>query len=97
VNLLTVVAVLKAKPGKEKDLRDALLAVVGPTRGEAGCKQYDLHESTDNPGEFVFYENWTDREALNEHSRSPHIETLRARVKDVLAEPADIRTYTRLA
>jgi len=41
-------AILKAKCGKEEELKQALLDVVKPSRNEAGCVQYTLHESSDN-------------------------------------------------
>ncbi len=96
MNLLTVVAVLKAKPGKEDALRETLLGLVDPTRAEAGCVQYDLHESTEKKGEFVFFEKWVSREALDEHLAKPYLEALRARGDELFSEPPDIRTYSRL-
>ena len=36
---LNVVAVLKAKPGSESALRDALTSLVEPTRAEPGCSE----------------------------------------------------------
>ena len=95
--LLTVVAELIAKPGKEDSLREALLACVEPTRAETACVQYDLHESTDAPGHFVFYENWTSKAALDEHLQTPHLKNLGVQLPDLLAEPARILTFTRIA
>ena len=61
---LIVVALMRAQPGKEDVLRQALLALVDPTRTEDGCIQYDLHEENQQPGHFVFFERWTSKEAL---------------------------------
>lgn len=55
---VTEIAFHRAKPGKERALREALLAVRGPTLKEKGCINYDLHESPSLPGVFVFLENW---------------------------------------
>jgi quinol monooxygenase YgiN len=95
--LLTVVAELNAKPGKEDALREALLACIEPTRAETGCVQYDLHDSTDTPGRFVFYENWVSREALDEHLQTPHLKKLGSLSADLLSEDPRILTYTRIA
>ena len=54
---VTVIAYHQAKPVKEAALRQALLAVCGPTRAEKGCLNYDLHVSPDDPGLLVFHEN----------------------------------------
>jgi quinol monooxygenase YgiN len=96
-SLLTVVAELNAAPGKEADLREALLGLIAPTRAEEGCVQYDLHESTDAPGQFVFFENWVSREHLDRHLASPHLEALKPRFGDLLTAPPRILTYTRIA
>ena len=96
MSLLTVVAVLKAKPGKEEELRQALLDLVGPSRAEGGCIQYDLHVSTEKPGEFVFFEKWMDRAALEAHRHRPHLQAFGSRKEELLAEAPDIRTYSRL-
>ncbi len=86
-----------AKPGQEDSLRQALLACIEPTRKEDGCVQYDLHESTERPGHFVFYENWTSREALDRHLATPHLKRLGAQLPGLLAEEARILTFTRIA
>ena len=51
---ITVVAAFQAKPGKENELRAALMGLLAPTRQEAGCVNYDLHASAENPAKFLF-------------------------------------------
>lgn len=70
---LTVIAKLKAKPGREEDLQAALKALVPPTRAEAGCVTYDLHRSHDDPGLFIFYETWESRPLWDDHMKTPHL------------------------
>lgn len=94
--LLTVAAELIAAPGQEEALRATLLALIAPTRAEDGCVQYDLHESTDTPGHFLFFENWTSRAHLDRHLASPHLEAFKARFDQLLASPPRILTYTRI-
>jgi quinol monooxygenase YgiN len=67
---LTVVATVVAHPGKENLLREALLALVPTAQKEPGFIQYDLHESIDRPGTFLFYEIWEDEHSLNLHSNT---------------------------
>jgi quinol monooxygenase YgiN len=40
---VTVITFHRAQPGKDLTLRDALLAVPGPTRAEKGCINCDFH------------------------------------------------------
>ena len=44
---LTVVAVVYAKPGFEKQVEQELLKLVPLTRKEPGCLQYDMHVNID--------------------------------------------------
>ena len=94
--LLTVVAEITAAPGREDALREALLGLIAPTRAEEGCVQYDLHESTETPGQFVFYENWVSPEHLERHLASPHLEAVKERFGELLAAPPRILTYRRI-
>lgn len=73
---VTVIARARAKTGMEKLLREALQRALAPTRAEAGCLNYDLHESVADPRDFVFYENWVSQADLDAHLKSPHIKTL---------------------
>jgi quinol monooxygenase YgiN len=91
-----VIAYHRAKPGKEGALRQALLAVCGPTRAEKGCLNYDLHVSPDDPGLLVFHENWESKDDLDAHLASPHIDAFRKVAPDLLAEPANITLWTEV-
>ena len=88
---------MKAKAGREDDLRRAVMALVEPSRKDEGCVQYDLHVHTKDPGRFVFYENWTSAEMLAKHAASAHLVAFGELAKDLLAEPARVETYTRIA
>src|ERR1700733_4344027 len=76
---------MHAKPGQELLLQAELTALVRPTRNEEGCLQYDLHRSTDSPGDFLFFEIWASREAHAEHKRTPHFLRWNARKDTLLA------------
>ena len=93
---LTVVAEMQAKPGRESDLRSALLSLLEPTRKEEGCIQYDLHVHTDHPGRFVFYEIWASRARLTLHLARPHMQAFITASEALLAEPMRVATYTRI-
>jgi len=70
---LTVVATLKAKPGHEDRLLAMLEGLLAPTRAEAGCLNYDLHHSDDEPGTFLFHETWETRPLWEAHMKTPHL------------------------
>ena len=94
---ITVVATFEARPGKETELRNALIGLVAPTRNEAGCLNYDLHVLPENPGKFLFHENWTTKAALEVHLQSPHIQALLPRVDVLCSKSPEIVIWDRIA
>lgn len=94
---ITVVATFEARPGKENELRNALIGLVAPTRQEAGCLNYDLHVLPESPAKFLFHENWTTKAALDVHLQSPHIQALLPRVGELCVAPPEITIWNRIA
>jgi quinol monooxygenase YgiN len=82
---VALVVAMHAKPGQELLLQAELTALVRPTRNEDGCLLYDLHRSTDVPGDFLFYEIWATREAHAAHKQTPHFLRWNARKDTLLA------------
>jgi len=70
---LTIVAQITAAPGKQALVRSELEKLVDITRAEEGCEQYDLHQDSENPCLFMFYENWTSRDLWQQHMGAPHL------------------------
>jgi quinol monooxygenase YgiN len=93
---LTVVATMKAKPGQEENLREALLNLIPTTRAEEGCLNYDLHRSVDDPAAFLFHENWTSKAALDAHLAKPHLQEFLGRADELLAEPPQITLWEKI-
>ena len=71
--LLTVVAYMKAAPGKRDELKAELEKLIEPTSQEQGYVNYDLHQGVEDPDTFVFYENWESAAALDAHLATPHL------------------------
>jgi quinol monooxygenase YgiN len=90
---IVVVGSLKARPGQEDALDQALAGLVAPTHAEAGCILYALHRGVDDPARFAFVERWESREHLDAHLGSAHVSALLERADELLAEPADIVVY----
>jgi quinol monooxygenase YgiN len=82
---LTLVVMLRAKEGQHLLLEAELRALVGPTRREEGCLQYDLHRSAEQPGTYLFHEVWESREHHTAHTRTPHFLRWNARKDSLLA------------
>ena len=85
---VTLIVLLRARVGQESLLEAELRALVGPTRKEEGCLQYDLHRGADQHGTFLFHEVWASREHHAAHTRTPHFLRWNAR-KDALLASRD--------
>ena len=94
---LTVIAFARAKRSRVAEAREALLALVMPTRAEKGCLNYDLLQSDEDPTQFAFYENWLSDAALEAHAQSAHIEAFRKIAPQILESPAEITRWRIVA
>jgi quinol monooxygenase YgiN len=80
VNVLTVVAKLRAAKGKG-DALAALLAEQAAVmlNAEPGCLVYRVHRSTRDPELFLFYQTYADDAALELHRKGPNLAAYRKR------------------
>jgi len=90
---ITVMARIKAKKGTEKKVKEELLSLVGPTRSEKGCINYDLHQSADDSGFFMLYENWKDMKSLDKHLETPYVKAFMEKTKKSLVGPVQITLW----
>jgi quinol monooxygenase YgiN len=82
-----VMIIVEAKPGKESNLKQALMNVIEPSRAEATCLEYRLHQDLENPAQFVLYENWQSKEAHQLQFQKSYIKTLIEQLGELLVKP----------
>jgi len=70
---LSVVAEVRAKPGKEAELRAATLPLVALVRSDPKNLVYFLQEDRDSPGHFVFYEIFGNQADFEAHNAMPYV------------------------
>jgi quinol monooxygenase YgiN len=88
-----VVASAKAKPGKEKELEEALREVAAPTLAQPGCIAFSLHRSVDDPAVIIGIERWSSKADHDRHLQGPHFQKLGNALANLLAEPPQIMWY----
>ena len=81
---LTIIAKLKAKGEAEGQFFEECRKLLGPTRAEEGCINYDMHPSVEDPGLIMFHENWTGRPLWERHVESPHLQEFSANTDDIV-------------
>ena len=79
----SIVAEVRAKQGKEAELRAATLPLIPLVRGESKNLVYFLQESREVPGHFVFYEIFTDQQAFEAHNDMPYVKAWFAKLADL--------------
>ena len=67
-----VFARLHARPGRQREVQEAMLEVGGPTRKEPGCLSYGAFQSVRDPDEFYIHSRWKDLVAFEHHAKLPH-------------------------
>jgi quinol monooxygenase YgiN len=91
---VAVIATLTAQPGRRDDLVEIVSSMFGPVGEESGTEVYALHTLEGEPDTIVFYELYSDADALKAHSRSEAMKTMGAQLAGVLAGAPDIKMAT---
>ncbi len=86
VCMLTLIAMIKAKPENRKLVRAKCLCMLEPTRKEEGCVSYDFFDDDEDENIFVFVENWENEDALERHDESEHLQKFKQSLDDNGAE-----------
>jgi quinol monooxygenase YgiN len=94
MSTVTVVALVKVKPGSEEAATAVLTPVIEQTQQEEGCEKYALHRSTTDPQQFVLVERWASQADLDAHFQKPYVGELLTGLADHLAEPPAIHFLT---
>lgn len=78
-----VVAEVRAKAGKERELRQVTLPLVDKVRAEPHNIIYFLHEDRASPGHFIFYEIFATKADFDAHNNTPHVQAWFARLPEL--------------
>lgn len=65
-------AIYQVKPGEEAEVEGHLKAMLGPTRDEQACEQYEAFRSRDDSRTFLLFEKYTDDAGFEFHKASEH-------------------------
>ena len=67
--MVTLIAKLTVKAGKEREFEEAMKKVVPEVRKESGNRAYCMCRSKTDPRVFVFYEEYVDDDAFAAHRK----------------------------
>jgi NAD(P)-dependent dehydrogenase (short-subunit alcohol dehydrogenase family)/quinol monooxygenase YgiN len=92
--MLTNLAFFRAQPGQTKSLGKALTDLVDPTRQEAGCISYDVHQSLQDSDSWFVYENWRSSADLDAHMQTAHIKAFLALAPSLVQGDIGLQRFT---
>ena len=79
----SIVAEVRAKPGKEAALRAATLPLVDLVRGDPKNLVYFLQENREAPGHFIFYEIFANQADFDAHNAMPYVQEWFAKLPEL--------------
>lgn len=79
----SIVAEVRAKPGKEAELRAATLPLIALVRGDPKNLVYFLQEDREAPGHFVFYEIFANQADFEAHNAMPYVKDWFAKLPEL--------------
>ena len=95
--MMTVIAKLKVKPGREASFEQAAQKMIAHVKAhEPGTVTYLLNRATADPTEFVFYEIYADPAAFAAHGSSEPMQQFFGAVGALLDGQAEIKMYEEI-
>src|SRR6186713_3686650 len=92
----SVVAQVRAKPGKEDALRAATLPLIAHVRGDPKNLVYFLQEDRARPGHFIFYEIFASQADFEAHNAMPYVQDWFAKLPELADGGVEVMRMTIL-
>ena len=94
---MVLIAKLKVKSGSEDTFLAAVQEALPEVEKEEGTLVYTLHRSQKDPTVFLFYEKYTDADALAVHSGTPHFKKMSGALATILDGAPEFDMYDEVA
>jgi quinol monooxygenase YgiN len=79
-----------ARAGREREVGEAIQAVLPPTAAESGCLGVQAFRSIRDERLFFIHSRWKDEAAFEIHARLPHTVRLLGIVEPLIDHPLDV-------
>ncbi len=84
------------KPGMEGYIKHFLKELMEQSVTDEGCMAYNVHQSVENPLEFMVYMLWQDEDAFDRHNAKPAMQQFRKELAGQMFEMQSPKTFWRL-
>ncbi|WP_430614569.1 putative quinol monooxygenase [Flavobacterium sp. JP2137] len=89
----TIIVRFSIKPEFISRIRAASKDLLEQTRQEAGCLAFNFYQCTENPSDFIFYEKFKDREAVQLHNEAIYVQDFLAVIKESSQIDMDLEVF----
>jgi quinol monooxygenase YgiN len=89
--MYVIVGKITVKPEHKVELIRLARGLVQPSRSEPGCISYGFFEDQVEENHFLFFEEWTDRAAIDRHFNQPYVKDFVARLQALVIGSPVIR------
>lgn len=91
--MIIVTGSITAREGRFDEALALSREHVARSRGEPGCLSHAVHLDADHPRRLVFFEEWSDMAALQEHFAVPASRAFAQGVAALAEEPPRLKLY----
>ena len=99
ISKIVPLASFDPKKNKNKEVKEAMLAVVNPARAEEGNEIYNFYEVKNDDGKNISYhlfEVYKDSAALDFHRNTSRYKNYRSKIVDLLDRPIEVKILTSI-
>ncbi len=92
--MIMVTAKIRAKIGEMDNIIAKSQDLIGSSRLDPGCINYNLYASTEDDNLLLMVEQWENIEVLQSHIQTEHFKAFGDAIEDILAGEMDISVYS---
>lgn len=82
--MIVLAVELEIDPDQVDEFKERLSKHADNSRGEEGCRGFDMAQDRKDPTKIYIWERYRDMEAVDDHANSPHLAEFRELTKDMV-------------
>jgi len=87
---IAITAIFRSKDECSAKVNQLIQKLAHQSLQEAACLRYELHETNDDKGIFILWEEWRDNKGLAFHNQQPYLQDFKEKIDAYLESPAEV-------
>lgn len=92
--MIVICGRFKTSPRQRQALTQLCASLIAPSTAEDGCLSYSFYEDQMEPDSFIFFEEWRDQAAIDNHFEQSYFKDAMERFPDLIIGDPVIKIYT---